>query len=123
MARPSRRMEALRDAVYLRSYAQKNPLLEYKIEGSDIFEELIDAIRRNIASRVLRVRIKTEEERKVPAKEPAALAHHESSGQFAGAGGGQNSATDSSISRRPQESQISQASTPENVTVVHSAEK
>ena len=117
------RMEALREAVYLRSYAQKNPLLEYKIEGSDIFEELIDAIRRNIASRVLRVRIKTEEERKVPAKEPAALAHHESSGQFAGAGGAQETAMDASLSNRPQASSIAQASTPENVTVVHSGQK
>ena len=42
-------MEALREAVYLRSYAQKNPLLEYKIEGSDIFESLIFSIRHNIA--------------------------------------------------------------------------
>ncbi|MFA5851446.1 MAG: preprotein translocase subunit SecA, partial [Spirochaetales bacterium] len=117
------RMEALREAVYLRSYAQKNPLLEYKIEGSDIFEELIDAIRRNIASRVLRVRIKTEEERKVPAKEPAAMAHHESSGQFASANSGPISAENPSISKRPQESQISQASTPENVTVVHNGQK
>ncbi|HPG96788.1 MAG TPA: preprotein translocase subunit SecA, partial [Rectinema sp.] len=51
-------MEALREAVYLRSYAQKNPLLEYKIEGSDIFESLIFSIRHNIASKVFRVRIK-----------------------------------------------------------------
>jgi len=51
-------MEALREAVYLRSYAQKNPLLEYKLEGSDIFESLILSIRRNIASKVFRVKIK-----------------------------------------------------------------
>jgi len=51
-------MEALREAVYLRSYAQKNPLLEYKIEGSDIFESLIFSIRHNIASKVFRVRIR-----------------------------------------------------------------
>ena len=117
------RMEALREAVYLRSYAQKNPLLEYKIEGSDIFEELIDAIRRNIASRVLRVRIKSEEERKAPAKEPVAMARHESSGQFSAADRGEVGTMDSSMSKRPQGSQISQASTPENVTVVHSGQK
>jgi len=108
-------MEGLREAVYLRSYAQKNPLLEYKIEGSDIFEHLIDDIRRNIASRVLRVQIRAEEERKIPAKEPVAMAHHESSGQF--------SASEPSFSKRPQGSQISEASTPENVTVMRSGEK
>ncbi|HWR10880.1 MAG TPA: preprotein translocase subunit SecA [Rectinemataceae bacterium] len=115
-------MEGLREAVYLRSYAQKNPLLEYKIEGSDIFEHLIDDIRRNIASRVLRVQIRAEEERKIPAKEPVAMAHHESSGQFsaseAHAGG-----PEPSFSKRPQGSQISEASTPENVTVMRSGEK
>ena len=116
------RMEALREAVYLRSYAQKNPLLEYKIEGSDIFEQLIDAIRRNIASRVLRVRIKAEEERNLPAREAAATAHHESSGQFS-ANENQGAQTDASFSKRPQGSQISQASTPENVTVARTGEK
>ena len=39
-------MEALREAVYLRSYAQKNPLVEYKLEGFDIFEQMIEDIRR-----------------------------------------------------------------------------
>ncbi|MFW6338874.1 MAG: preprotein translocase subunit SecA, partial [Alkalispirochaetaceae bacterium] len=33
-------LEALREAVYLRSYAQKNPLLEYKLEGFQIFDQL-----------------------------------------------------------------------------------
>jgi len=117
------RMEALREAVYLRSYAQKNPLLEYKIEGSDIFEELVDAIRRNIASRVLRVRIKAEEERTLPSKEPAAAAaHHASSGQFS-ASGGQEAVMDPSMPQRPQGSRISDASTPEKATVVRSGEK
>ncbi|MFW6313931.1 MAG: preprotein translocase subunit SecA, partial [Spirochaetota bacterium] len=32
-------LESLREAVYLRSYAQKNPLLEYKLEGFEIFDE------------------------------------------------------------------------------------
>ena len=131
------RMEALREAVYLRSYAQKNPLLEYKIEGSDIFEELIDTIRKDIATKVLRVRIKGDEERRIPAKEAASVTlHHESTGQFSHAqapgtdaaspatgrsGGTVGSAGD--LSQRPRGSQISAASRPENVTVVRSGEK
>ena len=116
------RMEALREAVYLRSYAQKNPLLEYKIEGSDIFEELIGAIRSNIATRVLRVQIKPAEERNLPSKEKAAMAHHESSGQF-GMGEKRESAPAPAFERRPQGSRISEASAPENVTVVRTTEK
>ena len=56
-------MEALREAVYLRSYAQKNPLTEYKVEGFQIFDTMIDDIRHEIASRLHRVRIQTAENR------------------------------------------------------------
>jgi preprotein translocase subunit SecA len=52
-------MEALREAVYLRSYAQKNPLTEYKVEGFQIFENMIDDIRCAIASRLHLIRIQT----------------------------------------------------------------
>jgi preprotein translocase subunit SecA len=50
-------MEALREAVYLRHYAQKNPLTEYKVEGFQIFDSMVDDIRREIASRLHLVRI------------------------------------------------------------------
>jgi preprotein translocase subunit SecA len=50
-------MEALREAVYLRHYAQKNPLTEYKVEGFQIFDRMIDEIRQEIASRLHLIRI------------------------------------------------------------------
>jgi len=50
-------MEALREAVYLRHYAQKNPLTEYKVEGYRIFETMIEDIRQEIASRLHLIRI------------------------------------------------------------------
>ncbi|MDR0502982.1 MAG: preprotein translocase subunit SecA [Treponema sp.] len=50
-------MEALREAVYLRHYAQKNPLTEYKVEGFQIFENMIEEIRQEIASRMHLIRI------------------------------------------------------------------
>ncbi len=53
-------LESLREAVYLRSYGQKNPLTEYKLEGFDIFYKMIDDIRLEIASRVFRVTIRKE---------------------------------------------------------------
>ena len=56
-------MEALREAVYLRGYAQKNPLTEYKLEGFQIFDTMLDSIRREIASRIHLVRIQKAEDR------------------------------------------------------------
>jgi preprotein translocase subunit SecA len=118
------RMEALREAVYLRHYAQKNPLLEYKIEGSDIFEQLIEAIRKNIASRVLRVQISSQENRSLPSKGPKSVTtQHESHGQFSHNGEAIGQESPASLGSRPQSSSIAQASAPENVTVVRTGEK
>ena len=50
-------LESLREAVYLRSYGSKNPLTEYKIDGFNIFDEMLDSIRNEIASRVFKVKI------------------------------------------------------------------
>jgi len=50
-------LEALREAVYLRSYAQKNPLLEYKLEGFDIFDNMLLDIKANIARTAIRIQI------------------------------------------------------------------
>ncbi|WP_338431857.1 preprotein translocase subunit SecA [Synechococcus elongatus] len=41
-------MEALRESVGLRGYGQKDPLLEYKSEGYELFLEMMTAIRRNV---------------------------------------------------------------------------
>lgn len=51
-------LEDLRDSVALRSYAQKNPLLEYKLEGFDIFDAMIDQIKSTVAKTVVRVQIR-----------------------------------------------------------------
>lgn len=110
-------MEALREAVYLRSYAQKNPLTEYKVEGFQIFDKMIDQIREEIASRLHLVRIQLAEDREREAALRARsvattqAASHGSVGAFAGAGK-QNASTAGSHSQQPQ-----------NVTVVRSIPK
>ncbi|MBO5236177.1 MAG: preprotein translocase subunit SecA [Spirochaetaceae bacterium] len=53
-------LEALREAVHLRSYGSKNPLTEYKIDGFNIFDEMLDTIRNEIAGKVFRVKVQTE---------------------------------------------------------------
>jgi preprotein translocase subunit SecA len=49
-------LEALREAVYLRTYGQKNPLLEYKLEGFQIFDQMLYDIRTEIAKKLLIVK-------------------------------------------------------------------
>ncbi|MDR2740964.1 MAG: preprotein translocase subunit SecA [Treponema sp.] len=79
-------MEGLREAVYLRGYAQKNPLTEYKIEGFQIFDAMLDTIRSEIASRVHLVRIQAagDRETRVRSSATAQSASHGSLGAFAG---------------------------------------
>ena len=50
-------LESLREAVSLRSYGSKNPLTEYKIDGFNMFDEMMDTIRSTVMSRVFKVRI------------------------------------------------------------------
>ncbi|MBA7659420.1 Protein translocase subunit SecA [subsurface metagenome] len=52
-------LEALREAVYLRAYGQKNPLLEYKLEGFQIFDRMLMDIRTVIAKKLFKVKIRS----------------------------------------------------------------
>ncbi len=47
-------MDSLRDSVRLRSYGQKDPLVEYKNEAYSIFVELMDNIRGDILGNLFR---------------------------------------------------------------------
>jgi preprotein translocase subunit SecA len=112
-------MEGLREAVYLRGYAQKNPLTEYKLEGFQIFDKMIDAIREEIASRVHLVRIMAAEERSAGRQSMGSVqsASHGSMGAFAA---GASSGTQTGSSRQAGPSSRSQ---PEAATVVRSVPK
>lgn len=54
------RMDKLRSGIYLRSYAQNNPLQQYVQEGFDMFEDMNKRINREIAFFLLKVRIRRE---------------------------------------------------------------
>ncbi|MEM8602516.1 MAG: preprotein translocase subunit SecA, partial [Cyanobacteria bacterium P01_H01_bin.121] len=41
-------MDALRESIGLRGYGQKDPLIEYKSEGYEMFLDMMTAIRRNV---------------------------------------------------------------------------
>ena len=74
-------LDALREAVNLRAYGQKNPLLEYKLEGFEIFDKMIDDIRKVIVRKVINVKVErySEQPRQV---QSASVATHQESSQF-----------------------------------------
>ncbi len=47
-------MDSLREAVYLRAYGQKDPLIEYKTEAYDMFTELMANIKSEILHNLFR---------------------------------------------------------------------
>ncbi|MCL2293665.1 MAG: preprotein translocase subunit SecA [Spirochaetes bacterium] len=79
-------LEELREAVYLRSYGQKNPLLEYKLEGFDIFDKLIAEIRLSVARKVLNVKIRADYDDGARIMRHVGLASHSAMGQFSMSG-------------------------------------
>jgi preprotein translocase subunit SecA len=83
-------LEALREAVYLRAYSQKNPLLEYKLEGFQIFDDMLYDIKTAIARKIFRVRIQHAPEKPPAGARPGAAlqASHNAMGQFAAGGSG-----------------------------------
>jgi len=56
------RMDYLRQGIYLRGYAQKQPKQEYKRESFELFGELLDKVKRDLITLLARIRIRSEEE-------------------------------------------------------------
>ena len=54
-------MDQLRSGIGLRAYAQKDPQVEYKLEAYDMFQSMIDSLKDEVASLILRVRLAAEE--------------------------------------------------------------
>ena len=55
-------MDELRRGINLRAYGQKNPVVEYRIEGFDMFEEMVETIRENTVKMLLTVRLENKEQ-------------------------------------------------------------
>lgn len=56
------RMDMLREGIGLLAYGQRNPLIEYKIKGHEMFGQMIDSIQNDIATLIFRVNIITPEQ-------------------------------------------------------------
>ncbi|MDD5948387.1 MAG: preprotein translocase subunit SecA, partial [Lachnospiraceae bacterium] len=61
-------MDQLRQGIGLQSYGQRDPVVEYKFTGYDMFNAMTDAIRHDTAKALLNVRIEQKVEREEVAK-------------------------------------------------------
>ena len=75
------RMDMLREGIGLLAYGQRQPLVEYKIRGHEMFNQMIASIQNDIASLIFRVNIITREQQEAMERESqqrmaAAKANH-----------------------------------------------
>ena len=54
-------MSDLKQGIYLRGYGQHDPVVEYRIEGFEMFDSMIEAIREDTVKMLLTVRLRAEE--------------------------------------------------------------
>ena len=57
-------MDELRRGIHLRAYGQKDPVVQYRLEGFDMFDAMIDAIREDTARMMMTVEIREREQPK-----------------------------------------------------------
>ncbi len=81
-------MDQLRDGIWAMGYGEKNPLVEYKIEGARLFADMLGNLKEDIIEFLLKVEVrKVEEEVPVPQNQVSAgNEFHAEVGQF-GSGG------------------------------------
>ncbi len=61
-------MDQLRQGIGLQAYGQRQPIVEYKFQGFEMFDEMINAIREDTVKALLHVRIEQKVEREQVAK-------------------------------------------------------
>src|SRR3546814_111368 len=70
-------LDALRQVVFLRAYAQKQPINEYKQEAFALFERMLSNIREDVTRTVARIDLRFEEPEPMPLPAlPASLTTH-----------------------------------------------
>ncbi|MBR2452989.1 MAG: SEC-C domain-containing protein, partial [Clostridia bacterium] len=65
-------MEQLRQGINLRAYAQRDPIIEYKFEAMDMFEEMIAVIKEETVRQLFHIVLESKIERTQVAKPMAA---------------------------------------------------
>ena len=65
-------MDQLRRGIYLRSYGQHDPVVEYRLEGSEMYDEMVRAIREDTVKGLLTVHIRVNTPGEAPKREQVA---------------------------------------------------
>ncbi|KAF4513792.1 UNVERIFIED_CONTAM: hypothetical protein B566_EDAN011713 [Ephemera danica] len=88
-------LDHLRQGIHLRGYAQKNPKQEYKREAFELFEALLDAVRKEVTRIVFTVQIRSQEdvEESAPRDEAQNVKYYHADYDEALGGGDGDSAT------------------------------
>jgi preprotein translocase subunit SecA len=55
-------MDHLKEGIGLRGYGQKNPLIEYKREGYNLFTRMIEAVKQHTVANLMRIQLVQEDE-------------------------------------------------------------
>ena len=63
-------MDDLKDSIRLQSYAQRDPVNEYRLQGADMFDAMVADIRERTARMILSVTVKTQEVKRVQLAKP-----------------------------------------------------
>lgn len=63
-------LDQLRNAIQYRAYGQKDPLIEYKREAFDMFEDLMRDIQATFTERFLKIQVTAEPPRRPPPPPP-----------------------------------------------------
>ncbi|HPV02580.1 MAG TPA: SEC-C metal-binding domain-containing protein, partial [Clostridiales bacterium] len=73
-------MDQLRYGIGMRAYGQRDPVVEYKFEGFEMFEEMIRSIQYDSVKRLLRMRINREQgtPKREKVAEPVTASHGDS---------------------------------------------
>src|SRR5699024_9679744 len=61
-------MDQLRDGIGLRAYGHKDPVVEYKFEGDEMFDEMVRLIREDTLRRLYQARVERAPERRQVAR-------------------------------------------------------
>ena len=64
-------MEELRKGIGLRSYGQHDPVVEYRMEGFNMFDEMVEAIREDTTRLLLTLELRTEQPQPVQREQVA----------------------------------------------------
>lgn len=79
-------MDELRDGIWTLSYGERNPLVEYKIQGFNLFRDMLATLKEDILEYLMRVQIERVEQPEVPDAAVIGSEFHPEVEQFGGGG-------------------------------------